>query len=465
MSRILVVRPQRSLLSWVVKMKMNQAWVRFLPRPFRVQLEGRAYLQNVVANTGWQFADNLVRLGGGLVVGVWLARYLGPEQFGLLSYALALVALFSAVAALGLDDIVVRNMVRDPVCREETLGTAFYLKLLGGLLAFLGAMAAIFLLRPQDSLSLWLVGIIAAGFIFQSFNVIEFWFNSQVQARYVVIARDGAFLLSCGIKIGLILTGAPLVAFAWVALVEIAMGAMGLVIVYRRKGNRLKAWRGRIDRAREMLRDSWPLILSNIATVVYLRIDQIMLGQMVGSHEVGVYSVAVRLAEVGIFIPGVIYWSVFPAIVEAKAVNEELFYERLQKLYNLIVLAAYAVAVPVTFLSDWLVGVIFGEVYARAGLMLALLIWANLFTSLEIARSSFLTSMNWTRLHFVTLILGGVLNIGLNYLLIPLYGGMGAVVATLISYWFAAHGTCFLFKPLFRTGLMLTRAMLYPKVW
>jgi O-antigen/teichoic acid export membrane protein len=85
--------------------------------------------------------------------------------------------------------------------------------------------------------------------------------------------------------------------------------------------------------------------------------------------------------------------------------------------------------------------------------------------NLEIARSAFLSSMNWTRIHFVTVLLGCLLNIALNYLLIPRYGGMGAVIASLAAYWFAAHGTCFLFKPLFRTGVMLTRAMLYPKIW
>jgi Na+-driven multidrug efflux pump len=98
-------------------------------------------------------------------------------------------------------------------------------------------------------------------------------------------------------------------------------------------------------------------------------------------------------------------------------------------------------------------------------MMLAVLIWANLFSSFEIARSAYLTSMNWTRIQLVTLMLGGTLNIGLNYLLIPLYGGVGAAVASLISYWFACHGTCFLFKPLFRTGIMLSKAIIYPKVW
>jgi O-antigen/teichoic acid export membrane protein len=160
-----------------------------------------------------------------------------------------------------------------------------------------------------------------------------------------------------------------------------------------------------------------------------------------------------------------IYWSVYPSIVEAKGVSEELFHERLQRFYNLVALVAYAVALPTTIVAQWLVPTLFGEAYERGGLMLAVLIWANLFTSLEIARSAFLTAMNWTRLYLLTVSLGCLLNIGLNFWLIPLYGGMGAVFASLAAYWFAAHGSCFFFRPLRRTGAMLTRALVYPKIW
>jgi O-antigen/teichoic acid export membrane protein len=199
--------------------------------------------------------------------------------------------------------------------------------------------------------------------------------------------------------------------------------------------------------------------------MVYLRIDQVMLGEMVDSEEVGIYSVAVRMAEVWFFLPTAIYWSVFPSIVEARGQSEVLFYERLQKFYNLMTLSAYAVAIPVTLAAPWLVGALFGKAYTRGGPMLAVLIWANVFISLEMARSSFLTAMNWTKIYFLTVLLGCILNIMLNYILIPRYGGMGAVIASIISYWFAAHGSCFLFKPLVRTGFMLAKALVYPKIW
>jgi len=184
---------------------MNQRWTRYLPSFLRAKVEGKAYLQNVISNTGWQFADNILRMGIGLAIGIWVARYLGPEQFGLFSYALAFVSLFTAFATLGLEDIVVRDIVHDPSCKDETLGSAFFLKLIGGVVCFLAALGTILILRPEDGLNHWLVGIIAAGVIFQSFYVIEDWFNSQVQAKYVVFARNAAFLSCSILKVFLIM--------------------------------------------------------------------------------------------------------------------------------------------------------------------------------------------------------------------------------------------------------------------
>jgi O-antigen/teichoic acid export membrane protein len=214
-----------------------------------------------------------------------------------------------------------------------------------------------------------------------------------------------------------------------------------------------------------MLSDSWPLIFSSIVIMIYMRIDQIMIGDMIGNEEVGIYSSAVRLAEAWYFIPGTIVASVFPSIVKAKETSEDLFYSRFKNNFIFIAFLGYLVAIPTTFIAPWLITSLYGSAYAKAGPMLSLLIWAGLFVNLGIARSSFLTAMNWTRVHFMTVFLGCVINIALNLALIPRYGGMGAVIASCVAYWFAVHGACIVYKPLHETGHMLTKAMAYPKVW
>ena len=446
-------------------MGLEHIWLKLLPRFVRAKIENRNKLQKILGNVGWLFADKVLRIAGGLLVGVWVARYLGPGQFGLFSYSLAFAAMFMTIGALGLDGIVVRNIVRDPSCRDEVLGTVFILRITGGVIAVGLALGSIFLLRPHDNVVHLLVGVTAAGSIFQAFDVIDFWFQSQVLSKYTVYAKNAAFLVITVVKILLILMNAPLVYFAYAGLAEMILGAVGLVLVYRIKGYSLKSWTGGRGLAGKLLHDSWPLIFSGIVTMIYMRIDQVMLGEMVGNEEVGIYSAAVRLAEAWYFIPGAIVASVFPSIVEAKAISDDLFYSRLQKLYNLMAFLGYLVALPVTFLASWLIKFLYGAAYIKAGPMLALLIWAGLFVNLGIARSSFLTTMNWTRVHFMTVFLGCIVNVALNFVLIPRYGGMGAVIASCIAYWFAVHGACFVHKPLYKTGRMLTKAMAYPRVW
>ena len=436
-----------------------------MPLFVRKRLEGRLDLQKVIGNTGWLFSDKILRMGVGLFIGAWIARYLGPAQFGLMNYAGSFVALFSAFSSMGLDGIVVRNLVREPSCQNEALGTALVLKFIGSIVTLSLSIVTIFILRPGDYLTHWLVGIAGAATIFQAFDAIDFWFQAKVQSKYTVYARNAAFLLVSTLKVALIILKAPLIAFAWANFAEVALGSIGLILAYQKSGHSIRALKSSAAHAKLLLRDSWPLILSGLVGMIYLRIDQVMLGQMAGAREVGVYSAAVRIAEAWYFVPMAVSASVFPSVVEAKSLGDDRFYKRLQKFYNLMALMGYAVALPVTFLAGWIMKTLFGAAYSEAGPMLAVLIWAGLFVNLGVARSSFLMTMNWTRVHFMTMVWGALVNVVLNLLLIPHYGGMGAVIASLIAYWVAAHGSCFVYGPMFKTGSMLTKALYYPKVW
>lgn len=444
---------------------MNRTWTRYLPAFLRQRLEGRLELQQAIGNTGWLFADRVLHMVVGLGVSIAVTRYLGPERFGLLSYAGAFVLLFSSIGQLGLDAVVVRNIVRDPSSRDQALGSAFLLKLVGGAAALVLILATIFTIRPDDRLTQTLVAISGLGMLFQSFNTIDFWFQSQVRSKYSVYARSAAYLAVSAAKVALIALKAPLVAFAWAGLADIALGALGLVLAYRVSGLRLGSWRASRATAAQLLRDSWPLMFSDMLILIYMRADKVILGQLAGETEVGIYSVATMVAEMLYFIPVQIVSSVFPSLVEARAASEEFFLQRLQQLYNLMAFLGYAVAVPMTLVAGWLVPLLFGAGYSRSAPMLTGLLWAGLFINFMIVRSSYLTTMNWTRLHFIIDFVGCALNLSLNFLLIPRYGGMGAVAASLFSYWFAVHGLCFIFKPLRKSGTMMTKAMLYPKFW
>ncbi len=267
----------------------------------RDRVTGRENLQKLIGNTGWLFADRILRIGIGLVVGVWIARYLGPDRYGLFNYAGAFVALFSIFATLGLDGIVVRELVQDPNRKDEILGTAFALKLAGSGVTLVVAVTGILLLRPAETLVHWLVAIIAAGTIVQSLDTIDLWFQARVESRFSVYARSSAFLLVSALKVFLILKNAPLIAFAWAGAIELLLGSAGLVLAYRINGQRPFAWKVSGQRIRRTLKECWPLALSGVAVMLYMKIDQVMLGQMLGNKAVGVYSAAIRISEVWLF--------------------------------------------------------------------------------------------------------------------------------------------------------------------
>lgn len=417
---------------------MNNPWLAYIPSFIRSRLEGRQTFQKILANTGWLFFDKILRMGVGLLVNVWVVRYLGPDQFGHLSYAIAFVALFGAFATLGLDGIVIREVVRNPGQADEILGSAFYLKLVGSAITLIVSVAAIFMLRNNDTLSWILVAIFAASTVFQAFDVIDFWFQSQVLSRYTVIAKNSAFLVMSVVKVCLIMGHASLTAFAWAALAEIIVGAIGLVLAYRKCGRRLSEWRGTLGCSRRLLGDSWPLILSGLSVAIYMKLDQVMLGEMAGVKAVGIYTSATKLTEIWYMIPMVIVSSVFPAMVQSKNTNEELYYRRITRLFSLMAAVSLLIALPMSLASNWLVLQLYGIDYQAAGPVLAVHIWASLFVFYGVAQGSWDLTENLTRLAMIRIVIGAIVNIALNLWLIPRYGALGAAIATVVSQALAA---------------------------
>ena len=419
-------------------------------------------------NTSWLFGEKILRIVVGLFVGIWVARYLGPEQFGLFSYAQSFVGLFTAIATLGLDGIVVRELVKDESRRDELIGTAFWLKILGAL-GVLIVLAIAVNFTSNDSYTNSLVFIIASATIFQSFNVVDMYFQSKVLSKYIVYANVISLFISSIVKITLILNEAPLIAFAWVILFDSFILASGFIYFYLKnrrhneQPNRYSvfdtessfAWKFNKSTAFSLLKDSWPLILSGIVISIYMKIDQVMIKEMMNAEAVGQYAAAVRLSEAWYFIPMVIASSLFPAIINAKKQSEELYYARLQKLYSLMVWLAIAIALPMTFLSDWVVHFLYGEQYNQAGSVLMIHIWAGIFVFLGVASGKWFMAENLQMLSFWRTFYGMIINIILNIFLIPKYGIQGAAIATLAGQLTAAY--------LFDVFNSKTRNMFYMK--
>jgi len=385
------------------------------------------------ANTSWMMGEKILRMFVGLFVGVWVARYLGPEQFGLLSYAQSFVFLFTTIATLGLDGIVVRELVKDESRRDELLGTAFGLKLIGAMFILPSLWLAV-QLTSNDAHTNLLVFIIASATIFQSFNVIDFYYQSKVQSKYVAWANSLVLGASSAIKIALILNEAPLMAFAIMVAFDALVLAAGLVFFYKASSlQKLSDWSFKINMAKKLLKGSWPLILSGLVISIYMKIDQVMIKEMMNTSAVGQYAAAVRLSVAWYFIPVVVANSLFPSILNAKQSNQKLYRDRLKRLYSLMVWMAIGVAIPLTFLNEWIIELVYGEAYRLAAKVLMVHVWAGIFVFLGVAFGRYLIAENMTKKAFYRTATGAVANVVLNFLMIPAFGILGAAVATLVA--------------------------------
>ena len=418
--------------------------------------------RKIIRNIGWLSAERLIRMGLAFFVGVYVIRYLGPEQFGKLSYSSSFVFLFLAITKLGLDEIVVRNLVKDESASAEILGTAFVLKLIGCVLAFFIISAGI-MTSTDDWLVRRMTIIIAFSMIFTCFDILDLWFQSQVLSKSIAIVRSIQVAISSLAKLGFVWFGLPLISFAYLFVADTIIRAIGMTWVYLKdKPHQVGRWK--LDKlvAFDLLQNSWPLILSGVMVTIYMSIDQVMLGNMSTSKEVGNYAAAVKFSEVWYFIPTVICSSVFPAIVQAKQQSRAEYYAKMQRLYDFMAFLSLGIAIAVSFTSKYILARLLGTEYAGAGAILTLHIWSGIFIFFGVARGNWLVIENKTRLSLITQLMGAITNVLLNLWLIQEYGALGAAVSTLISYAVSSYLSCSVFPEMHQTGWMLTKALFIP---
>lgn len=396
-------------------------------------------------------------MGVGVFVWVWVARYLGPDDFGLFNYAIAFVALLTPIATLGLDNLVIREVVKNKNARYEILGTAFAMRFAGGILTFLMAVGLISIIRPGQTLMIWLVGIIGAGSIFQSIDVIDLWFQSEVKSKFTVIAKNTAFIISALLKIILIQIHAPLIDFAWVILGEIVIGAAGLLYFYLKENNKLSEWKLSKGKIKELLKESIPLLISSAAILLYMKVDILILGQMKNEAAVGYYSAATKISEAFYFLAVITASSVFPIIIDDKA----LYYNRLKKLLNITSALGYVIVIPMFLLSNVII-LIYGNQYIASGQILAVHTWAIIFVFLGTAQGSWYIKegKSGIYLQLQRTVTGLIINVVLNIILIPSLSGLGAAIATVVAYSYVGYFSNIFNEKTRKIFIMQTKSLL-----
>lgn len=396
-------------------------------------LKGHQGFRRYAENVGWIFFSNIFRMLVTLFVGIWLVRYLGPTQFGILSYAQSVAMILITIAGLGFEAVVVKALVDNLFPAEEILGTSLFLKLIASLLV-IGGLSIVLMVSQLDAETNVLIFIISLSGFFLGFNVVDCYFQAKVLSKFTVFSNLIAFSFVGALKIILILNNAGLMAFAIVNVLEFALIAVSLIYFYQKiTGSKLSAWHFNSQIARYLITKSWPLTLSISFAVILDRIDQIMIKSMLGAEAVGHYVAASRLSEVWYFVGLAIVSSLFPAILNAHNQDTDRYHRRMQRLFDLLIVLSMALAIPVTLFNDKIVTLIYGNAYKDSAMVLAIHIWTALFVFLKSASGNWLIINNLQIFSLYRNIAAVIINISLNYLLIPVYGIEGSAISLLIT--------------------------------
>jgi O-antigen/teichoic acid export membrane protein len=405
-------------------------------------------------NTSWLLSEKIIRLILNLFVLIAVIRYLGPDEFGLYSYAISFYGLFVAFVSLGMESISIRELVKHPEKRDEILGSVFYSQLVGALVS-ISLIVLILIVTSAELYTSILILIISISSFFQTFNVIDYYYRSKVKAKYSVYVLFLSVLLVSIIKFVFIIIGAPLIYFIFAYVLEFVFNSIGYIIIYHLQKLKIINWKFDKKLALSLLKDSYPLILSGVVVSIYMKVDQVIIKNMLDAKQVGYYAAAVKLSESWYFIPVAISNALFPAIVNAKNISKELYLTRLQKLYDVLAWIAIGISIPVSFFSAEIINLLYGAKFLSSAPILTIYIWAGTAVFLGVASSQYLVTENLTKISLMRTSIGMIANVILNIILIPLYGIIGSAVATLISYTLSTFSIIFFKDTSYQFYMML----------
>ena len=412
----------------------------------------------ILKNFSWLLFDKIIKVFLGLFVASLIARHLGPKYYGILNYSLAYISLFLLFSKMGLDQIVVRELVKNPHTANELLGTTFTLKLLGSCVA----IAMIFfslLIIDTDQETGAVVLIVSAAFVFQSFDVIDYYYQSKVLSKYTVIARSSAFISTSLLQIYFVFNNYSVIYFAAAYSLNFLFAALLLAYVYKKMGSSVRQWKFSIQKTKELMVFSWPLAISIFIMSIHARIDQVMIGNMLGSEQVGIYSTAVVISEFWYFIPVLLVNSLMPYFVKLRENNKKLYEARLTQLYSMMFWIGFIIGVFAIAFGDEVIILIFGDSYSSSYSSLVISIWNGIFISQAVVRGIWMISENLQKYRLYINLLVVTLNVLLNYLLIPRLGIAGAAISTLITQSLGTWCLPLFWKPIRHSSLDMIRAI------
>lgn len=397
-------------------------------------LVGRQELRTTINNSGWLFVDRVLRMAIGFLVNVQVTRYLGPVDYGTWNYVLAFSGIFVPFVSFGIESVCLRDLIKLPQQADRFLGSTLLIKGLGAL-AGIGLGLATFWWSGsyRQELSIPLTSYLCI-FLLQPLDVYELFFLSKSKSKYPVYLRMALFAAFSGAKLYALQLSASLYTFMYIHLTEVATSLVGLPLVFW-----LKAWspfRVRVDwgLVRNYLGQHWHLFFATLANLLYMKVDQVMLYYLHSEREVGLYAAGLRISEIGYFVPIIVVNSMMPGWVKAFETNRVVFESKFARTLKFLVISALLMAIACTFGSSWVIATLYGSRYSTSASVLTVHSWTSVFYFSGIAFYNYNVIQSFTQFGLCKSMFGLVLNVVLNYFIIPLYGALGAAYTTLVSF-------------------------------
>ena len=388
--------------------------------------------KKILSNTIFLLFERVFGLLLNLIVSIYVARYLAPEKYGILNYTLSLVILIIPLSKIAYDTIIVRELVNQKSSQNTIMGSAFVLRTLGGLFCWFIILIInnLWINEKTEYYALFIMSLMTFS---QGFYVIDFYFQSQINSRFIVYSKSIAILSAAIWSLSMIFVEAELIYFAIAYLIQEVILVSGLIFFFQRQTGQFFQWNFNRQIAKQQFRSSLPLIFSLVVIGINLKIDQVLIEIFLDHESVGKYAAAARISEAWYFVPAALLSSYFPEIVK-QIKNHNLVRGKIINLCTLLFYTAFGVALFTTLAADFLVSLIFGKAYIAGASVLKIHIWAGVFIFIGIPISKVLIAKKLEIYHVYGKSLAALLNIILNIIFIPAYGIQGAAWSTLISY-------------------------------
>lgn len=414
------------------------------------QLRNQIGFMKYFHNTSWLFFERIVKMGIGFFVIILLTRYLGPENFGLLSYSQSFIGIFVAFSTLGLEVILVRELTSNKEKSEVILGTALVLKAIASIISII--LIFIINIYMEDREASLLISVVSFVVIFQSLNLgIDTYFQANILSKYSSISNIIAFIASSIFKLVLIFVEADLIYFAFALVLDSVFMFIGYIYIFYLHKRTLTPLKYDKKTAVYFLRSAWPMILTSMAVFLYTKVDQIMIKHLIDNRSVGYYSAALKVSEIFYFIPLLITQSLFPKLVkERNAGNNEQYLKLLENVYKLVLWVSLPFVVVLVYFNEFIINVLYGTSFSESANILSVLGFSLIFISIGSVSNKILYVEHYEKKYLIRSIFGFIFNILLNYYLIQKYGAIGAAISTLITLFMIYYVYDLLDKELWR---------------